>query len=340
MLMADGRTRLIGALGPGDVVYGTRVDGRRRYELTTVISRQSRLQLANRIWFADGCELLVGADQRILTYRGWKHATGRQQGRRRRPHVTRHGRALGTGRFAAAVPKSAGYQRGYLCGLIRGDGHVGSYVCRPPGKPPWTKHGFRLAMSDVEALDRADAYLSRARVDLTRFEFAAATATRRGLLALGTQSRVGVDRVRELIEWPSSPTDAWRAGFLAGIFDAEGSCAAREALRIANSDPAIVECTERCARRFRFETVREVTARPNGMTYVRLRGGLRERLRFFHTVDPAITRKRGFVGLALQSDADLRVASAEPLGERIRMHAVATRSGDLIANGVVVGAGS
>ena len=68
---------------------------------------------------------------------------------------------------------------------------------------------------------------------------------------------------------------------------------------------------------------------------LRLRGGLRERLRFFHLTDPAITRKRTVQGMALKSDAKTRVASIEPLGLAMRLYDITTGTGDFIANGVV-----
>ena len=41
-----------------------------------------------------------------------------------------------------------------------------------------------------------------------------------------------------LIEWPRDPSADWYRGFLAGIFDAEGSCSG--ALRIANADITMI----------------------------------------------------------------------------------------------------
>ena len=71
------------------------------------------------------------------------------------------------------------------------------------------------------------------------------------------------------------------------------------------------------------------------MTCIRLRGGLREALRFFHTVDPAITRKRSIDGVAIKSDARLRIVAIEPLGLDVPMYDITTGTGDFIANGVV-----
>jgi hypothetical protein len=98
-----------------------------------------------------------------------------------------------------------------------------------------------------------------------------------------------VDRVRELTRWPLSPSYDWRKGFLAGIFDAEGSCGS-QALRIANTDPGILGWTRECLRHFGFATAEDRTRNENGLACVRVLGGLRERLRFSHLTDPAITR--------------------------------------------------
>ena len=138
---------------------------------------------------------------------------------------------------------------------------------------------------------------------------------------------------RQLIRWPLSPTDDWRKGFLAGVFDAVGSCGG-EALRISNKDRLILDWTTACLSQFRFHHVEE-PPRPNGVICIRIRGGLRERLRFFHLTDPAITRKRTVQGMALKSDARTRVASIEPLGLAMRLYDITTGTGDFIANGVV-----
>jgi DNA repair photolyase len=66
-----------------------------------------------------------------------------------------------------------------------------------------------------------------------------------------------------------------------------------------------------------------------------LLGGLRERLRFFHTVDPAIIEKRTIDGTAFKSTARLGVVAVEPLGLELPLFDITTGTGDFIANGVV-----
>ena len=75
--------------------------------------------------------------------------------------------------------------------------------------------------------------------------------------------------------------------------------------------------------------------RENGLVSVRLTGGLHERLRFFNTVDPAITRKRAVEGTALKGQARLGVTSIESLNVEMPMYDITTGTGDFIANGVV-----
>jgi DNA repair photolyase len=58
-------------------------------------------------------------------------------------------------------------------------------------------------------------------------------------------------------------------------------------------------------------------------------------MRFFHQLDPAISRKRSIDGIAIKSDAKLGVAEIEPLGREIEMYDITTGTGDFIANGVV-----
>ena len=334
VLMADGRHKPIRTLRVGDEIYGTERRGRyRRYVRTRVLAHWAAVKPAYRIVLDDGTELIASGDHRFLTRRGWKHVTGSQQGRDRRPHLTLGNSLLGSGRFETGPRHSDDYERGYLCGIVRGDGTLGSYSYDRPGRTsPALVHRFRLALADGEALARAERYLFACGVYTTPFAFHAGSGRTRPVHAIRTQARSQCERVHELIRWPMSPSDEWRKGFLAGIFDAEGS--GNGVIRISNKNESILRWIESCTDGLGFRTVREG---PNstGVQNVRLRGGLRERLRFFHLVDPAIRRKLDIEGMALKSDARTAVASIEPLGTAMRLYDITTGTGDFIANGVV-----
>jgi DNA repair photolyase len=140
--------------------------------------------------------------------------------------------------------------------------------------------------------------------------------------------------VQSLTEWPDDPSADWRRGFLAAIFDAEGSHKSN-ILRFASTDQVVADWTVSSLRALGFDVAVDRLAQPSGLRSVRLRGGLKERLRFFHSTDPAITRKRDIAGTALKSAAKLRVAAIEPLGLELPMYDITTGTGDFIANGVV-----
>ena len=335
ILMADGRTKPLAEVRAGDSVYGTAREGAyRRYVTTPVLAHWSTVKPAHRVTLEDGTELIASGDHRFLTERGWKFVTGSWSGPRQRPHLTVNNKLMGTGKFASAPGESPGYRRGYLCGMIRGDGSIGSYTYLRPDRGRSDFHRFRLALVDIEGLQRSRRYLTDLGVLTQEFEFQAAVGARKPLSAIRTSSLSGVDAVREIVRWPLDPPDDWRKGFLAGIFDAEGSYSGG-ILRISNTDPAIIDQIASCLRGFDFAFRIETTPRPNGLRVVRLLGGLGEHLRFFHTMDPAITRKRTIEGTAIKNKGRLRVRSVEQLGVDLPMFDITTETGDFIANGVV-----
>ena len=336
VLMADGRHNPIADLQVGDRIYGTQRHGHyRKYTITTVLDKWLVVKPAYRVVLEDGTELITSGDHRFLSNRGWKHVVNTLPSDPDRPHLTLRNRLLGTGAFAPQPAATTDYRRGYLAGIIRGDGHIGSYACRATdGSHPQIVHRFRLALTDIEALYRARDYLRDQDVATSERVFQSAAGSRREMIAISTGTRSLVQRVVELVEWPILPSLDWCRGFLAGIFDAEGSRSAF-ALRIANTDPQLLAWIEACARRLGFDVGHDITVERSGLKYVRIRGGLSEHLRFFHLTDPAITRKRSIEGQMVKTFANLKVAAIEPLGRAMPLYDITTGTGDFIANGVV-----
>jgi DNA repair photolyase len=336
ILMADGRTSPISKVRAGDRVYGTleQAGRNRRYVVTEVLDHWSTIKPAYRVTLEDGTELVSSSDHKFLTERGWKHVTGAEQGRLRRPQLTGNNDLIGTGRFSLQPAQDGEYQRGYLCGMIRGDGSLGHYSYARPGRKHDDVHRFRLALVDLEALRRARGYLADRGVITDEVAFHEAVGEQKALRAIRTSARAAVTAIEEIIRWPWNPSDQWQKGFLSGIFDAEGSCS-RGILRICNTDHAIIDQVTSGLERFGFRFAIERRQRGRPLIVIRLVGGIRERLRFFHTVDPAITRKRSIEGMALKGRARLRVVSIEPLNLEMPMYDMTTGTGDFIANGVV-----
>ncbi len=337
ILMADGTHQPLAELRVGDEIYGTVRDpsGKyRRYKTTVVLDRWASIKPAWRVVLDDGRELITSADHRLLSRRGWKHVFGTEHGGPlQRPHLTVGAGLVGTGEFVTGPVFSRDYRRGYLCGMVRGDGLLRAYLYDRPGGGRSRINHFRLALTDQEALTRSQEYLAQEGLPLRRVAFATATENHRAMLAIRSGARPAFDLVTSLVDWPLSPSDEWRKGFLAGIFDAEGSCS-RGVLRIANCDPALLAWTEDCLRHFGFRTRSDIRS-SNDCETIRFLGGLPERLRFFHLTEPAITRKRSIEGMALKNPNPPKVASIERLGVVMKLYDITTGTGDFIANGVV-----
>jgi DNA repair photolyase len=330
ILLDNGRTRPLADVRPGDAIYGTvRQGSYRRYVRTGVRAWWQTVKPAYLTTLEDGTELITSGDHRFLTDRGWKYVTGAMTGPLQRPYLTTGNKLMGVGAFADQPKATGDYRHGYLCGMIRGDG-----LLRSRSYPSGEIHQFRLALTDTEALDRARDYLASMAVTTATFTFAEASETRRKLMAIRTGARDQVRFIQWLTRWPTSPSLDWQKGFLAGIFDAKGSYS-QGIWRLSNTDRAIIGWTIACLYALGFKVVVEPPARANGLRVIRLRGGLREALRFFHTTDPAITRKRSIEGKAIKNNAPLGVASVEPLGLDVPMYDITTGTGDFIADGVV-----
>src|SRR3954469_23444841 len=335
VLMADGSQRCLAELRVGDRIVGTEKGGTYRHYVTTeLLAHWSTVKPAYRVELADGTELVASGDHRFLTGRGWKHVTGAMGGPGQRPYLTTNDELRGFGRTINSIAACADYRRGYLTGMVRGDANLKVYRYQRAGRVHGDVHRFRLALADVEGLQRTHDYLAQEGVATDWFDFMPATDTRRAMTAIRTSSAASVARIQALVEWPAQPSAAWQRGFLAGIFDAEGS-RSQGVLRISNTDGGILTRTLDALNRFGFDVAREDRGLANGIMSLRVRGGLREHLRFVHLVDPAIRRKCSVEGTAVNSDADLRVVSIQPLGLEIPMYDITTGTGDFIANGVI-----
>jgi DNA repair photolyase len=96
ILMADGRTKPIASVRPGDRVYGTQREGSyRRLVEAEVLDHWSTVKPAFRVVAGPDTVLVASGDHRFLTDRGWKHVTGAQQGADQRPHLTQDDKLIG-----------------------------------------------------------------------------------------------------------------------------------------------------------------------------------------------------------------------------------------------------
>jgi hypothetical protein len=148
--MADGTTKQLEDVRVGDAIYGTvRRSHYRYYVKTHVLAHWGVFKPAYRIILEDGTHLIAGGNDRFLTERGWKFVVGSGSGSEQRPHLTTNNKLMGMGAFALPPTESQEYKQGYLCGLIRGDGHLACYAYERKGRAHGNQYQFRLALIGV-----------------------------------------------------------------------------------------------------------------------------------------------------------------------------------------------
>jgi DNA repair photolyase len=156
VLLADGTTRSIAELRPGDEIYGTKRAGAyRRYVRTKVLAHWATTKPAYKVTLDDGTELIASGDHRFLTERGWKHVTPSDMPRTQRPHLTVDNWLMGIGSFAGPPVENANYRRGYLSGMIRDDG-LGTAISRKRDiEGQAVKSSARLGVRAIEKVSDA-----------------------------------------------------------------------------------------------------------------------------------------------------------------------------------------
>ena len=294
---------LLGDLSEGDRLWSFEEDGRDRRIVAGEVTRTYSFARAGVRIIHDEGEVVVGRDHLLLRdVKGgavWSTAGELRPHQRIRLFVAPQ----------SSPPETDAYRVGYLCGIFEGDGSLGVYHC-PSHYFLWAA---QLVMKDSEALDRAERYGAKSGVPLQRFRHLAKYDFN-GYSKPGVQQTPGLRSrqravVARLASWIAAQRDddtEWLRGWLAGIFDAEGSYSVT--LRIAQRDDRRRARIAAALRAFGFVAVDERVG-------VRLRGGVHEAARFFGLVRPAITRKIDFQGLRRWGRASV-VHAVEDAGRR------------------------
>lgn len=331
--MADGSTKAIRDVAVGDSIIGIAIKGNARawntrLVTTTVLAKVTSHKSAYRVLLADGTEVVCSADHRWLTERGWKY-TASPNGEKR-PTLTTNNSIRKVGGATPTPPVTPMYQIGYIAGMVEGDANLAIYDYtnrrRPSGKTAGIQHRFRLALKDACALRRTKEYLSAHGVETTDFIFPNASGD---MQAIGTTSPARYTKIQSMLI-PQDDSE-WQRGWLAGIFDAEGSHG-KDALRICNTDERILALITESLTAFGFSFTRDTTPNKRADS-IRITGGRSEELRFWQLVDPAIKRKFILDGQAVSES--VRVISIEPLGEIREMFDIMTGTETFVANGLV-----
>ncbi len=231
--------------------------------------------------------------------------------------------------FPSGETGSLNYKKGYVVGMILGDGSIKKYI----DKNGYDMHKIRLAVKDDEIIDRTEVYLDEIGIDLYRKKFL--VSKKYNLLndALFGNRRDIYNSFKELIgaHFQKNISEDYCRGFLAGIYDAEGSIGKTgSAIRIFNFDEKILDEIRRCLGVFDFE----YTTESNGVRI--LSNKKHEPLRFVKLVSPACTRKREERFLGRYDFTRERIVSISEVDSEMDVYNIETTSSTYFANGIAV----
>lgn len=331
ILMHDGSTKLLKNIRVGDKVCGVwrnKNTAYHYYKITQVLAHWKIIKPAIKVITEQGIEVVCSPDHRWFSNRGWKHTIGAMQGLSRRPYLTESNAIHGVGALTMASRETDLYMKGYLSGMIRGDGLLKIYDYSGKRRGKDIQYQFRLALKDREAVDRVYNYLSKFGVKIDWFKFQIASGNR--VNAIRKSNKKTYQAIKNLIKFCQK--SEYQRGFIAGIFDAEGTAGTNNSLiRIFNSDKQLLQFTITSLRYFDFNVVDEKHG--EYCRSLRVRGGIKEYIRFFQLVNPAIKRKFNITGMQVKSS--FKIKEIIDLQENREMFDITTGIGTFIANGLV-----
>lgn len=223
------------------------------------------------------------------------------------------------------------YKLGYIQGLMAGDGTFadGCHLYKSGQKKGLSQnyHHLRLCLKDREPIDRVQQYLLDLELpQMCEFEF------KDGLFGLRTGR---MDLYNILDEYPTIySSENHLRGWLAGIFDAEGSFEAHN-LRITqqNTNRLVCSAIKLCLERLGFEYSENQYGNNNMMTY-RIKGGNADHFRFMALVKPAIRRKVDAVWQGKTVPRYSVITEIEEIpSDRTMVYSLQTSAGNYIAHG-------
>jgi hypothetical protein len=180
------------------------------------------------------------------------------------------------------------YRIGYIAGMTLGDGTFRYQPGWRSDKLGFPQAYWRIALTDMEPLERLRDYLRRVGINLEIRPFASGSPlTRSSMWKLETRSLPKLEILSKFLDGERG-TRSYQRGFLAGFFDAEGYNG--DSLRVTQVDLGVLERVTHYARAVGFEL--RIEPRDSHASTARLVGSVVERIRWFSVLEPAIARKR------------------------------------------------
>jgi len=334
--MSDGSSKQLKNIKIRDKIIGVKKQGRLNYYVNSVVLNHWKTKRNGyKIIMNDGTEVICSSNHKWLSNRGWKYTTGMEWGKLRRPHLTSNNYIMGSGNLINLLPETEDYMRGYLCGIIKGDGTVKKYDYSGKRRKTEILYQFRLALIDQCAVERTYRYLKIFGVNTNWFKF-----DMNGIKcdSIRINSKKNYLKIKELIKIYSEENYEFSRGYLAGIFDAEGNWS-NNILRIPNTNEQILSKIKSSLNIIGIKYTKDKPIfRPNRLKLdnIRIINGMGQVINFFQIVNPSIKRKFDLVGKQVKGFKDeKKIVDIISLNREFVMYDITTSTETFIANGMI-----
>lgn len=229
---------------------------------------------------------------------------------------------------------SAPYRAGYIAGVTLGDGTMRWDKSWRSDKLGFPSSYWRVALvaDDRVVLERLVDYLKSfdVGVEIRHFDSGTRDPKHKPMLKVETRALPNLAVIANLCEEQDSL--GWKAGWLAGMYDAEGGYSKN--VRIAQKDVATLERVCRYAAELGSVFEIEWFSKPKEARTVRLKGDLSARIDFFSRVQPALVRKFSDVFGRIYEGGTSVVSGLRRVGIQ-ELVDIQTSSGTFVAEGIV-----
>lgn len=238
------------------------------------------------------------------------------------------------------LSESINYKIGYITGIFKGDGSIKNYTRRSDNAQVYKT---RLAVKDKEIIQRTKRYLDDLDFNTYLKPFMVSKKYNLKEDAIFSNRKDTYFNLLKLFEdnFKKNTDEDYCRGFLAGIYDAEGSFCKSHFLRICNTDRDIIDEIIRCLDKFSIEYILEENGKTKNKEHkwnVRIdaKTNSKNSFNFLNIINSALPRKsfKGFLGYAPLKT--LEIKSIKELPDEIDVYNLETETGTYIANGIAV----
>lgn len=238
------------------------------------------------------------------------------------------------------LSESINYKIGYITGIFKGDGSIKNYTRRSDNAQVYKT---RLAVKDKEIIQRTKRYLDD--LDFNTYLKPFMTSKKYNLKedAIFSNRKDTYFNLLKLFEnnFKKNINEDYCRGFLAGIYDAEGSFCKSRFLRICNTDKDIIDEIIRCLNKFSIEYVLEENGKTKNKEHkwnirIDAKTDSKNSFNFLNIINSALPRKsfEGFLDYAPLKT--LEIKNIKELPDEIDVYNLETETGTYIANGIAV----